>query len=120
MPGLEAIMPPAEAVTYLVNLAVAVSLVCGVGLLAARVCRHGSAPLRHGVLVWTLVLILLSPAAVWLAQQNGLALVRITISGPPDTHGASIADAELPLGLPHPCNRQTCRRQEPCTAICAG
>jgi beta-lactamase regulating signal transducer with metallopeptidase domain len=98
MPGLEAIMPPAEAVSYLVNLAVAVSLVCGVGLLAARVRRHSSAPLRHGVLLWTLVLILLSPAAVWLAQQNGLALVRVTISGPPDTHGVLIAD-ETALGV---------------------
>ena len=93
MHGLETIMPPAEAVTYLVNLAVAVSLVCGVGLLAARLCRRGSAPLRHGVLVWTLVLILVSPAAVWLAQQNGLALVRVTVSGQPDTHRA----ARLPM-----------------------
>jgi hypothetical protein len=29
MLGHEAIMPPAEAVSYLINLAVAVSLVCG-------------------------------------------------------------------------------------------
>ena len=71
MSSLVAIMPPAEAVSYLVNLAVAVSVVCGVGLLAARVCRHGSAPLRHGILLWTLVLMLLSPAAVWLAEQSG-------------------------------------------------
>lgn len=92
MPRLEAIMPTAEVMAYLVNLAVAVSLVCGVGLLAARVCRRGSTPLRHGVLVWTLVLILVSPAAVWLAQRHGLAIVRITVSGQSDTHGTAIAD----------------------------
>jgi len=74
MPGLKAIMPSAGAVCYLVNLAVAVSLVCGVGRLAARTCRRGSAPLRHGILLGTLVLILLSPAAVWLAGQHGWAL----------------------------------------------
>ena len=39
MPRLETIVPPAEAVSYLVNLALAVSLVCGIGLLAARACR---------------------------------------------------------------------------------
>ena len=92
MPRLEAIIPPAGAATYLVNLAVAVTLVCGVGYLAARTCRHGSAPLRHGVLLGTLVLILLSPAAVWLAQQNDRALVRVTIAVPPDARGALIAD----------------------------
>ena len=104
MPGLEAIMPLAEAVSYLVNLAVAVSLVCGVGLLAARLCRHGSAPLRHGVLLGTLVLILLSPAAVWLAEQNGLALVRVTISSPPEAHAASIGDADMPSLRNSPCH----------------
>jgi beta-lactamase regulating signal transducer with metallopeptidase domain len=92
MSRLEALMPPAETVSYLINLAVAVSLVCGMGLLAARACRHGSAPLRHGILLWALVLILLSPAAVWLAEQNGLALIRVTISEPPARHGASRSD----------------------------
>jgi beta-lactamase regulating signal transducer with metallopeptidase domain/protocatechuate 3,4-dioxygenase beta subunit len=95
MPRLEAIIPPAETVMYLVNLAVAVSLVCGVGLLAARVCRHGTAPLRHGVLVWTLVLILVSPAAVWLAERNGPALVRITVAGRSDAHQTTTADQRL-------------------------
>jgi carboxyl-terminal processing protease len=98
-------MLSAEVASYLVNLAVAVSLVSGVGLLMARVCRHGSAPLRHGVLLWTLVLVLLSPAAVWLAQQNGMALFRITISSPSDAVGATLADATLSDGLPSPSGR---------------
>jgi hypothetical protein len=70
----------AEAVIYLVSLAAAVIPVCGMGLLMARACRRGSAPLRHGILVGTLALVLFSPAAVWLAQQKGVALIRVTIS----------------------------------------
>jgi hypothetical protein len=80
MTSLKTILPPDLAVAYLVNLAAAVSVACGVGLMAARLCRRGSAPLQHGVLVWTLLVLLISPAAVWLAQENGLALVRITVS----------------------------------------
>jgi hypothetical protein len=68
-----AILPPAEAVSYLVNLALAVSLVCAAGLVAVRVCRQFPAPMRHGLLLWALVLILVSPAAVWLAGKNGAA-----------------------------------------------
>ncbi|MEN6406700.1 MAG: M56 family metallopeptidase [Thermoguttaceae bacterium] len=77
---LEALTPPVEMMTYMMNLAVAVSLLCGAGLFVAGVCRRGSAPLRHGVLGWTLGLILCSPAAVWLAQRNGLAIVQITVA----------------------------------------
>lgn len=100
MHGVGAIMPSIEAVTFLANLAVAVSLVCGVGILAARACRRGPAPLRHGILVWTLGLTLVSPAAVWLAQRNGLALVRITVSGPPNAQQTAIAGPRLPATLP--------------------
>jgi hypothetical protein len=89
MSRLETLMLSVEAVTYLVNLSVAVSFVCGVGLLAVHASRRGSAPLRHGVMVWTLALILFSPAAVWVAQQNGLALVRLTISSAANTQRAS-------------------------------
>ena len=92
-----ATMLPGAAMTYLVNLAVAVSLACGVGLLAARLCRRGSAPLQHGVLAWTLLLMLISPSAVWVAQVNGLALVRITVSERADTRAAAPTK-----GLPSP------------------
>ena len=110
MPNPEAIMPSALTLAYLASLAVAVSLVCGLGLLAARVCRSGSAPLRHGVLVWTMTLVLLSPAAVWLAQRNGLALVRLSIAGQSSSHATAItdshattsADAGMPAKLPSP------------------
>ena len=121
MPNPEAIMPSAETLAYLASLALAVSLVCSLGLLAARICRRGSAPLRHGVLVWTLALALLSPAAVWLAQRSGLALVRLTVTGEssphataiPDSHvnatanshATAIADAGLPANFPSPFGR---------------
>ena len=106
MPRLEALLLPTEAVTYLVNLAVAVSLGCGVGLSGGPRCRRGSSPLRHGILVGTLLLILFSPAAVWVSQQNGLALVRITVSGSSDTHPTEIADPRLPAAeLPSPFGR---------------
>jgi len=64
-------------VIYLFNLGVAASLVCGSGLLAARACRRRPAPVRHGILVATLVLVLLSPGAARLAQTNGWAWMRI-------------------------------------------
>ncbi len=107
MPGLEAIMRLSESVSYLVNLAVAVSLACGVGLWTARLCRHGSAPLRHGVLLGTLVLVLLSPAAVWLAERNGLALVWVTISSPANAQAASMVDPKPSAELPSLIGRGT-------------
>ena len=45
------IVPRPEIVIYLVNLAVAVSLVCGLALAAGWACHRGSAVLRHGILV---------------------------------------------------------------------
>jgi len=89
-------MPPAEAVSYLVNWAVAVSMACGAGLVAIRICRRHAAPLRHGVLLWTLVLLLLSPAAVWLAGQNGLAIIRLDLSDRPDAPAAGIVKETVP------------------------
>ena len=118
MPSPEALMRSAETLAYLASLAVAVSIVCGLGLLAARACGGGSAPLRHGVLAWTLALVLLSPAAVWLAQRSGLALVRLTVPGRSNpharattnshattfagSHATASTDAGLPVMLPSP------------------
>ncbi len=71
-----------ETLSYLVNLAVAATLPCGASLLAAWACRRCSVPLRHGILVSGLVLVLLCPAAAWLGQKSDLALVRWTIAAP--------------------------------------
>ncbi len=96
MSRLATIVPPAEAVSYLVNWAVAASLVCIVGLVAVRLCRRGSAPLRHGILLCTLALTLLSPAAVWLAGRNGLAIVRLDLSDRSDAPPAALAKETVP------------------------
>ena len=98
--SLEAIMLPVASILYLINLAVAVSLLCGVGLVMVRICRSRSAPLQHGILVWTLLLILLSPMAVWVAQRDGLALIQISFVDTPDSQDASLASARPPAELP--------------------
>ncbi|MBN2577896.1 MAG: hypothetical protein JXB10_02815 [Pirellulales bacterium] len=87
--GLSIFLPSAEAVVYLANLALAASLTCAAGIAAVRAFRRGTAPLRHGILAGTLCLLLLSPAAVWLAQHNGLALVRIPVTGRSVAHRAN-------------------------------
>ncbi|MGW8257545.1 MAG: M56 family metallopeptidase, partial [Thermoguttaceae bacterium] len=102
MCGLETMILSAEAVSYLLNLFLAVSLIGGGGLLAARVCRRGPAPLRHDVLLGTLALILFSPVAVWLAQGNSLAMVHISISGESNLPETTISDMTLPPTLPSP------------------
>ncbi len=79
MRHLALLLGSSEFVAYMVNLGVAVMPICGLGLLIVRAWRRGSAPLRHAILVWALVLSLLSPAAVWLAGRHGLALVRLTL-----------------------------------------
>jgi carboxyl-terminal processing protease len=89
---LESLIPSVELILYLLNLAVAMSLTCAAGLLATRVFRRGSVPLRHGILVGTLTLVLLSPAAVWLAQRSGLAVAWVTVSARPGTLGPPIGD----------------------------
>jgi beta-lactamase regulating signal transducer with metallopeptidase domain len=104
---LEAILLDAGSIFYIINLAITVSLVCGAGLWAGRVCRRGSAPLRHGILAATLLLILVSPAAVWLAQRSGLALVRVALSGPSVASQATTRDGAAirvssPAGAPSP------------------
>ena len=115
--SLATIMPPAETVSYLVNLALAASLACGLGLPAVRLCQHRSAPLRHGVLLGTLMVTLLSPAAVWLAGRSGLALVRLAIASPANTQGASISDRTaivMPMQHQHHHHQPARQRQMRC------
>jgi beta-lactamase regulating signal transducer with metallopeptidase domain/Tol biopolymer transport system component len=85
-----------DHVIYLANLAVVVTLTCGVGLLVARRCRRGSTPLRHGVLASVLALILLSPASVWLGQRQGLGLIHVAVS-----RGETAGQADASPGPAH-------------------
>ena len=82
---LKVVLLDPKTVIYLLNLAVAASLVCGVGLFAARMCRHCPAPVRHGILVGTLALVLFSPGAVWLGQRSGLTWIQLAVSDQPDS-----------------------------------
>ncbi len=79
MSAVKLVLLDPQMVIYLFNLAVAASLICGVGLLAVRACRRGSAPVRHGILVGALVLVLLSPGAARLAQRSGWAWMEIAV-----------------------------------------
>ena len=89
MSAISALLIDPITVIYLVNLAVAASLVCGLGLLAARVCGHRPAPVRHGILVGTLALVLLSPGATWLAERSGLMWLEIAVSDQAESAGPS-------------------------------
>jgi len=98
----EASLPNAQTVLYLGNVALAVVWLCAAALLVVFVCRRGSAPIRHGLLLLGLVLVLTSPALVWLAGRAGFGRLRVAMSvqrepidkpdSPPDTQ-LPIADA---------------------------
>lgn len=87
MSAVKVVLLDPKTVIYLFNVAVAASLVCGVGLLASRVCRRRSAPVRHGILVGTLALVLMSPGAVWLGHHRGSAWMHVAVVEQPDLAG---------------------------------
>jgi len=87
MSAVKLVLLDPQMVIYLFNLAVAASLVCGVGLLAARACRRRPAPVRYGILVGALALVLLSPGAARLAQRSGWAWMQITVSNQANSTG---------------------------------
>ena len=68
------------SVVYLLNVAFAASLACGVALAAVAVCGKRSAPLRHGLLLCALVLTLLSPGLMWLRQRTSWGIVRVPVA----------------------------------------
>ena len=61
MHGGDAFIPSSDTLAYLLSLAVVASGLCGLGLLAVSAFQNRSAPLRHGVLLATLTLLLLAP-----------------------------------------------------------
>ena len=72
MNSIEPFLPTPQTVLYLGNLALAVLWSCGAGLLGAFVCRRRLAPTRHSLVLLSLVLVVASPALVWLAGQAGI------------------------------------------------
>ncbi|MHC4178129.1 MAG: M56 family metallopeptidase, partial [Planctomycetota bacterium] len=79
---LEQVCVRPETAAYLLNLAIAVSLASGVGLAATFLCRRCSAPLRHGILLSSLSLALISPVLVGLAAQARLGMIAVAVWGP--------------------------------------
>jgi TolB protein len=80
---LDRLLLDASSLAYLVNLAVAATLLSGCGLFAARVCRSCGAPLRHGILLGSLILVLVLPGTLWLGQQSGWTLVQLELPSQP-------------------------------------
>lgn len=68
-----------ESVFYAINVLMAASLACTAGLVADKVLRHRSLPLRYGVLQAALVATVASLGLVCVAQQAGTGWVAIEI-----------------------------------------
>jgi beta-lactamase regulating signal transducer with metallopeptidase domain/protocatechuate 3,4-dioxygenase beta subunit len=72
MPTPETLALRPETAVYLINVALAASLICGLALAAVWLGRKSPAPVRHGILTAALMLLLLCPLFVWLGQSRGL------------------------------------------------
>ena len=79
MTFLASTVTPATAI-YLVNLAIAAVLISSCGLLAVLLFSRQSAPVRHAILVSTLVLTLLAPALTWWACRSGWGRIPISFA----------------------------------------
>jgi beta-lactamase regulating signal transducer with metallopeptidase domain len=64
-------------VVWALNIAVAAIGLSLIGLLVAKMPRLIGQPLQHGMLCVVVVLMLFSPAPIWLANQCGLGLITI-------------------------------------------
>lgn len=60
-----------EVLLFLLNVAVASCLACGLGLLAARFLRNRPAPVRHGLLVAVLIVLVLTPPLLLFGEALG-------------------------------------------------
>lgn len=77
---LETFLPTPQTVLYLGNVALAVAWLCAAALLAAFVCRRRPAPIRHGLLLLGLVLVLASPTLAWVAGRAGIGRFQVALS----------------------------------------
>ncbi|MBT6483974.1 MAG: M48 family metalloprotease [Planctomycetaceae bacterium] len=80
MNASDSMIPQAETLIFALNLIVAVTLVCGAGLGAARLLRNHSAPLRYGLLTTALIFSLISPVVVLVVSHNGPSVLRWTLA----------------------------------------
>lgn len=100
MRASDTIMLRPELLIYFLNLAVMVSAVCLVGLLASRICQRRSAPVQHAILASGLILTLLLPIAVWFGQRHGRGLLKLPVLSEVAVIGAAMGDAP-PSGIRH-------------------
>ena len=97
MNSIETILPRAETLVFLLNVAVAATVTCAAGLVAAKCLRDRSAPLRYALLTSTLTIALLSPALVLLVGYGGFGAIGFTIDAVnSNTHALSdVAETEI-------------------------
>ncbi len=62
---------------YWLNLAVVVTLMCGASLLLVKIFRNRSEVFRHAFVVASLLVLLVSPIAVWVGSYSQLGLLNI-------------------------------------------
>lgn len=71
-----------EQLLLALNMALTALLACGLGLASFRLCRRRPAPLRYGLLLAALVLVVFSPALSGSAQWAGLGWLRVSTDAP--------------------------------------
>ena len=80
---------------YLVNVAIAVTLACTLGVAATRLLRSRPAPVRYGLLLAALLLALGSPGIVWIGSASGICPLRVPLAAPEEQAGPTAPAAEL-------------------------
>jgi len=65
---------------YLVNVAIAVTLACALGVAATRLLRSRPAPVRYGLLLAALLMALGAPGAVWIGSAVDICPLRVPIA----------------------------------------
>ncbi len=96
---LELLLPGPQAVLYLGNIALAACWSCTAALLAAIVCRGRPAPTRHGLLLLGLVMMLTSPAWVWLIGRAEIGQLQVVLDERREPLDAPDAASDAPLPM---------------------
>ncbi|GAB4137670.1 MAG: hypothetical protein Tsb009_05280 [Planctomycetaceae bacterium] len=99
MTAIDLLIPQAEFLVFVFNLIIAVSLVCGLGLLAVRFLRSRSAPFRYSLLATSLFLVMFSPLIVLLFRLSGGSPLSVTISSRVSESKSTSNDSESPASF---------------------
>jgi Tol biopolymer transport system component/beta-lactamase regulating signal transducer with metallopeptidase domain len=96
---IRSIAAPASML-YWLNLAVVVSLICAASLALAKLFQNRSEVFRHAFVVASLIVLLLTPLAVWVGGRAELGL--LTIKSPPPQETPSLFSPASPTELSPP------------------